>query len=112
MMTASELATAIQHGAKQIICVVNNGMYGTIRMHQEKHYPGRIVATELHNPDFAAMAKSFGGFGITISKTADFAPALAQAMASNKLALIELKTDAEIITNRTTISAIRRAAGK
>ena len=112
MMTASELATAVQHGAKPIICVVNNGMYGTIRMHQEKHYPGRIVATELHNPDFAALAKSFGAYAAQITSTADFAPALAEAMAAKKLALIELKTDAEIITNRTTIGAIRRAAGK
>ncbi|TAH32730.1 MAG: thiamine pyrophosphate-binding protein [Alphaproteobacteria bacterium] len=112
MMTGQEMATAIQHGSKPIICVVNNGMYGTIRMHQEKYYPGRTIATDLHNPDFAALARSYGAFGAVVKKTEDFAKAFDEAKQSGKLALIEIQTEAEIITNRTTISAIRKAAGK
>ncbi len=110
MMTGQEIATAVQYGAKPILCVVNNGMYGTIRMHQEKYYPGRAIATDLHNPDFAALAKSYGAFGIAVNKTADFAPAFEAAKQSGKLAVIEIKTDPEVITSRTTISAIRKAA--
>ncbi len=112
MMTGQEISTALQHGAKPILCVVNNGTYGTIRMHQEKYYPGRVIATDLKNPDFAALAKSYGAFGITVKKTEEFPAAFEAARQSGKVAVIEIQTDPEIITNRTTISAIRKAAAK
>ncbi|MEN8839931.1 MAG: thiamine pyrophosphate-binding protein [Octadecabacter sp.] len=89
-MTLNELSTAAQHGATPIVVVVNNGRYGTIRMHQEKHYPGRVSGTMLANPDFAALAKAYGGHGETVTKTADFAPAFARAQASGTFAVIEL----------------------
>ena len=85
-------------------------MYGTIRMHQEREYPGRVVATKLQNPDFAAYARAFGGFGVTVEKTADFAAAFAQATKSGKPAIIHLKVDAEGITPTTTLAQIREKA--
>jgi acetolactate synthase-1/2/3 large subunit len=85
-------------------------MYGTIRMHQEREYPERVVGTRLTNPDFAKFAESFGGHGETVTSTADFRPALDRAMASGKPAVIELKLDPEALTPRQTLSAIREAA--
>src|SRR4029077_6566240 len=76
LMTGQEFATAVQYELPVIILVADNGMYGTIRMHQERHYPGRVVATTLRNPDFAAYARAFGGYGATVEKTADFLPPL------------------------------------
>jgi len=73
LMTGQEFATAVQYGLPIIVLVVDNGMYGTIRMHQERDYPGRVVGTQLQNPDFAAYARAFGGFGATVERTADFA---------------------------------------
>ena len=76
LMTGQELATAVQEDAAVVILVVNNGMYGTIRMHQERHYPGRVSGTDLVNPDFAALARAFGAHGAVVEQTADFAAAL------------------------------------
>src|SRR3546814_19812531 len=91
MMTGQEFATAIQYGANIIVVVVNNGMYGTIRMHQEREYPARISGTTLVNPDFAALARAYGGHGETVEKTEDFAEAFRRAQARNKPAIIEIK---------------------
>jgi acetolactate synthase-1/2/3 large subunit len=110
LMTGQELATAAQYGAPVIALVVNNGMYGTIRMHQEREYPGRISGTELKNPDFAAYARAFGGHGEVVEATEQFAPAFERARASGKPALIELRIDPDAITTTTTLSAIRKQA--
>jgi acetolactate synthase-1/2/3 large subunit len=110
MMTGQELATAAQYGLPIVTIIANNGMYGTIRMHQEREYPNRVVGTTLINPDFAAYAKSFGADGYTIEATADFAPAFRQALAGNKPSVIELKLDPEALTVRQTLSQIRGAA--
>ena len=110
LMNGQELATAVQYGLNIIILVVNNGMYGTIRMHQERHYPGRISGTDLVNPDFAAYARSFGAHGETVETTADFAPAFERAMKAGRPALLELKIDPEAITPRASLSQIRAAA--
>jgi acetolactate synthase-1/2/3 large subunit len=107
LMTGQEVATAVQYGADFVAVVVNNGLYGTIRMHQEREYPGRVYGTELRNPDFAAYARAFGGYGETVERTADFAPAFERAAASGKPAIIELKIDPDAITPQTTLSAIR-----
>ena len=82
LMNGQEFATAVQYGAKVIVLVVNNGMYGTIRMHQERDYPGRVRGTELVNPDFAAYARAFGGHGESVETTADFAPRVRARVAS------------------------------
>lgn len=116
LMNGQELATAAQYGAGIVVLVVNNGKYGTIRMHQEREYPGRVYGTELKNPDFAAFARAFGGHGETVEKTEDFAPAFERAWAAAKAnkcaALIELKIDPDAITPTTTLSAIRENARK
>ncbi len=106
-MTCNEMSTAIQHGAHVIVLVFNNGKYGTIRMHQEKTYPGRVSGTALTNPDFAALARSYGGFGITVTKTEDFAEAFAQAKAANTLAVVELQLDDEVLSTGLTLSQTR-----
>ncbi|HEX4927283.1 MAG TPA: thiamine pyrophosphate-binding protein [Burkholderiales bacterium] len=110
LMTGQELATAMQYQAPFVTLIVNNGLYGTIRMHQEREYPGRVYGTGLCNPDFAAYARAFGAHGETVSRTADFAPAFERAVASGKPALIELRIDPEAITPATTLSAIREKA--
>jgi acetolactate synthase-1/2/3 large subunit len=110
MMNPQELATAVQYGLDPIILVVNNSMYGTIRMHQERHYPGRVVATDLENPDFAAFASSFGGYGEVVERTDDFPAAFKRAQAAGRLALIELRIDPEGIAPRTTLSVLRKGA--
>lgn len=109
-MHGQELATAAQYGAKVLFLVVNNGIYGTIRMHQEREYPGRVVATDIVNPDFVALAQSYGLHASRVEKTADFSAALEQALAAPTSALIEVITDAEIITARTTLSKLREAS--
>jgi acetolactate synthase-1/2/3 large subunit len=109
-MTGQEIATAAQYGANFVAVVVNNGLYGTIRMHQEREYPGRVYGTELRNPDFAAYARAFGGHGETVERTADFASAYERAAASGKPAIIELRIDPDAITPATTLSAIRAKA--
>ena len=110
LMTGQELATAVHHGVAPVFLVCNNAMYATIRMHQERHYPGREVGTALTNPDFAQLAASFGAHGEVVEETAAFAPALRRALARTKPALIELRLDPEQITSRTTIDAIRTGA--
>ncbi len=108
LMTGQELATAAQYGLTPLFLVVNNGMYGTIRMHQEKNYPGRVIATDLHNPDFAAYARSFGLFGETVAQTADFAPALERALGAGTAALIELRIDRQAITTSAKLSELEK----
>jgi acetolactate synthase-1/2/3 large subunit len=112
LMSGQELATAAQYDAKVIFIVVNNGMYGTIRMHQEKHYPGRVSGTEIRNPDFAALARAYGLHGEIVAKTADFAPAFERAWNAKTAALLELRIDPDSISPRTTLSAIRAEALK
>jgi acetolactate synthase-1/2/3 large subunit len=112
LMNGQEFATAMQYQAPIIVLVVNNGMYGTIRMHQEREYPGRVSGTELANPDFAAYARAFGGHGETVERTADFAPAFQRAQASGKPAIVELRIDPEAITPSATLSGLRAAALK
>jgi acetolactate synthase-1/2/3 large subunit len=110
LMTGQEFATAVQYDLPVIAIVVDNGMYGTIRMHQERHHPGRVIATTLRNPDFAAYAKAFGGVGVTVEKTADFADAFRAAQQSGKPAIIHVKVAPEAITPSTTLDAIRKQA--
>ena len=112
LMSGQELATAVQHGLAVIVLVVNNDAYGTIRMHQERKYPGRVHGTTLANPDFAAYARSFGAFGEVVESTAQFAPAFERAAASGQPALLELRLPLEAITPATTLTAIREAASK
>jgi len=110
LMNGQELATAVQYGLAVIIIVVNNGMYGTIRMHQEREYPDRPIGTDLANPDFAALARAFGAHGELVETTAQFAPAFDRALASGKPALLELRLDPEAITPRMGLSQIRESA--
>jgi acetolactate synthase I/II/III large subunit len=112
LMNGQEFATAAQYGAAVIALVVNNGMYGTIRMHQEREYPERVSGTELKNPDFAAYARAFGGHGELVEETAQFAPAFERARASGRPAIIELRIDPDAITTSTTLSKIRAQALK
>jgi acetolactate synthase-1/2/3 large subunit len=107
LMTGQELATAVQYGLAIVTIIANNGMYGTIRMHQEREYPRRVLGTTLINPDFAAYARSFGAEGYTVEATADFAPALKSALQGNRPAVIELKLDPEAISPRQTLTALR-----
>ncbi len=106
-MTGQELATAVQYKLDVIVLVVNNGMLGTIRMHQERHYPERTIATDLVNPDFAALARAYGAFGETVERTEDFAAAFERARASGKPAILDLKLDPEALTPRQSLSEIR-----
>jgi len=97
LMNGQEMATATQYGGKPIILVINNSLYGTIRMHQQSRHPGRVIGTELVNPDFASYAEAFGAFAEAVTRTEDFAPALARAQACGSMALLELKIDPESI---------------
>jgi acetolactate synthase-1/2/3 large subunit len=112
LMSAGELATAVQYELPILVLVVDNGMYGTIRMHQERHFPGRVVGTELRNPDFAALAEAHGAHGETVERTEDFAAAVERALAARRPALLALRVEPEAITPRTTLSAIRERAGR
>ena len=112
LMNGQELATAVQYGASFVALVVNNGLYGTIRMHQEREYPARVYGTDLRNPDFAAYARAFGGHGETVEKTEDFPAAYERASRSGKPALIELRIDPDAITPVKTLSGIRAEALK
>ncbi|SFR33435.1 thiamine pyrophosphate-binding protein [Litoreibacter janthinus] len=106
-MTCNEMSTAIQHGAAVIVIVVNNGKYGTIRMHQEKTYPGRVSGTMITNPDFAALARAYGGTGQTVTRTEDFAAAFDVAQKSGVLSVIELQLDDEVLSTGMTLSETR-----
>lgn len=110
LMTSQELATVRQQRLAIVFIVFNNGMYGTIRMHQEMHYPGRPIATDLSNPDFVAYAQSFGMGGERVERDADFGPALTRALASGSAYLIELALDPELLTPRATLSGLRERA--
>ncbi|CUH76333.1 thiamine pyrophosphate-binding protein [Tropicibacter naphthalenivorans] len=110
LMHGQEFATAVQYDLPILVIVIDNGMYGTIRMHQEREYPGRVSGTQLKNPDFAAYARAFGGHGERVEKTADFAPAYDRAMASGKPAIIHCLIDPESLTVDRTLSQIRAAA--
>ena len=110
LMTGQELATAVQERLGVVFLVVNNGMYGTIRMHQERRYPGRVYATDLVNPDFVAYAHAFGARGALVERSEDFADALEEALDADGPALIELRVDPEAITPRQTLAEIRAAS--
>ncbi|HWI76442.1 MAG TPA: thiamine pyrophosphate-binding protein [Sphingomicrobium sp.] len=112
MMNGQELATAAQYGCDLLVILVDNGSYGTIRMHQEREYPRRLSATELKNPDFAALARAYGGWAETVEKTEDFIPALDKALKKTGIRLIHCKTDVEQISNSTTIANIRGKSKK
>ena len=107
LMTGQEIATAVHHGIDPVILVVNNSMYGTIRMHQERDYPDRVIGTDLTNPDFVAWAESFGAFAARVERTADFPGALEAALGAGRIAVVELRIDPELITTRATLSRIR-----
>ena len=107
LMCAQELATMVANDLDVLVIVVNNGMLGTIRMHQERHYPGRVMATDLVNPDFAAFARSFGAYGERVEDTGAFAPALERALAASGPALLELVCDPEALTPRQSLSEAR-----
>ena len=112
LMAGQELATAMQYELAVVIIVVNNGMYGTIRMHQERQFPGRVVGTDLANPDFAAYARAFGAHGETVTETAAFPAAFERALAARTSAVVELRIDPEAINPRTTLTAIRAQASE
>jgi acetolactate synthase-1/2/3 large subunit len=110
LMNGQEFATAVMYELPIIVIIADNGIYGTIRMHQERDYPGRISGTFLKNPDFCAYARAFGGFGATVERTADFAEAFKAAQQSRQPAIIHVKIDPEAITPATTLSKIRAQA--
>jgi acetolactate synthase-1/2/3 large subunit len=111
LMNGQELATAIRYGCNLLVLVIDNGSYGTIRMHQEREYPGRLSGTDLVNPDFAALARAYGAWSETVDRTEDFAAALGRAQAERGVKLLHLKTDVEVISNATTISKLRERGG-
>jgi hypothetical protein len=108
LMTGQELATAVQHRLDVVVLVVNNGMYGTIRMHQERAYPGRVTATELENPDFAALARAYGAAGEAVTDTEAFPEAFERALAAGRPALLDLHVDPEAIAPGLSLAALRR----
>jgi acetolactate synthase-1/2/3 large subunit len=112
LMTGQDFATCVQYNLPVIVLVSDNGLYGTIRMHQEREYPTRVVATQLRNPDFADYARAFGGFGVTVERTEDFPAAFAAARASGKPSIVHLKVDPEALTPGMSLSAIREKALK
>ena len=107
LMNGQEFATAVQYGLPIVVVIADNGIYGTIRMHQEREYPGRVSATDIRNPDFTAYARAFGGFGVSVERTADFPAAFKEAQASGKPSIIRLKIDPDAITPMTTLAKIR-----
>ena len=110
LMTGQELATAAQHGGKSIVVLLNNGMFGTIRMHQEREYPGRTSGTALRNPDFCGLARAYGYAAERVTETAQFEAALLRALAADSGTLIEIPLDPEVITTRGTLASITRSA--
>ena len=106
-MTSQEMATAMQAGAAVVVVVIDNGIYGTIRMHQERAYPGRVSGTTMKNPDFAALARAHGAHAATVETSEDFAPALAAAIASRRPALLHVKLDPQAITPTKSIDDLR-----
>jgi acetolactate synthase-1/2/3 large subunit len=112
LMNGQEFATAVQYGLPIVVVIADNGMYGSIRMNQERKYPGRVVATDLRNPDFVGYARCFGGYGERVERTPDFAPALARAIASGKPAILHCLMDPQAITPNATLDEIRSARSK
>ena len=112
LMNGQELATAVQYGLNVIFVVIDNGMYGTIRMHQEKHYPARVYGTDLVNPDFAALARAYGVHGECVTRTAEFAPAFERALAHDGPSLLHLRIDPQAITMNATIDQLRGQASR
>jgi acetolactate synthase-1/2/3 large subunit len=110
LMNGQELATAVQHGGKSIIVLLNNSMFGTIRMHQEREYPQHESGSGLRNPDFVALAQAYGYAATRITHTEQFEPALLQALAAERGTLIEVVLSPEVITTRGTLSAITQQA--
>ena len=106
-MTGQEIATAVHHGIDPVILVVNNSMYGTIRMHQEREYPDRVIGTDLTNPDFVAWTRSFGAFAARVERTDDFPGAFDAASSAGRAAVVELRIAPELITTRATLAQIR-----
>jgi acetolactate synthase-1/2/3 large subunit len=107
LMNGQELATAIQYDIRVVFVVLDNGMYGTIRMHQEREYPGRVSGTSLVNPDFAALARAYGAHGETVETTAEFAPAFERALASGRASLLHVKVDPQALTMNASLDALR-----
>lgn len=112
LMNGQEIATAAQYGANVIFVVINNGMYGTIRMHQERNYPGRVSGTELLNPDFAALAQAYGLHGEVVTMTSEFAPAFERCLEMSRPSLIEVRVDPEALTPRLSLTQIREQSSK
>jgi len=110
LMTGNELATAMQYGAKPVLIVADNGSYGTIRMHQEKHFPERVSATALHNPDFAALARTYGALGFDVQTSADIEPALKAALSADRACIVSVHTSLQHISAAATISQLRKLA--
>jgi acetolactate synthase-1/2/3 large subunit len=107
LMNGQELATAVQYSLAVVFVVVDNGMYGTIRMHQERNYPARVSGTDLVNPDFAALARAYGAHGETVVRTDEFAPAFERVLASGRPALLHLKLDPQALTPNASLDALR-----
>ena len=110
LMNGQEFATAVQYGLPIIVIICDNASYGTIRMHQERSFPGRVIATDLRNPDFAAYARAFGGFGVTVERTQQFPEAFEAARRSGQAAIIHVKIDPDRITPTATLTEIRHNA--
>jgi acetolactate synthase-1/2/3 large subunit len=106
-MTLNEMSTAVQFGARPIVIVMNNGKYGTIRMHQERHYPGRVSGSDLANPDYAALARAYGGYGEVVTRTEDFGPAFRRACEWGTVAIVECRVDPEALTTGQTVGEVR-----
>jgi acetolactate synthase-1/2/3 large subunit len=106
-MNGQELGTAVQYGLAVVFVVVDNGMYGTIRMHQERTYPARVHGTGIDNPDFAALARAYGAHGETVTRTEEFAPAFERALAAGKPALLHLKLDPQALTMNASLDQLR-----
>jgi acetolactate synthase-1/2/3 large subunit len=110
LMNGQELATAVAHRLAIVFVVIDNGMYGTIRMHQEKTYPGRVSGTGLVNPDFAALARAYGAHGETVATTAAFAPAFERALAHDGPTLLHVELDPQALTMNASLDALRETA--
>ena len=108
LMNGQELATAVQYGLRIVFVVIDNGMYGTIRMHQEREYPARVSGTNLVNPDFAALARAYGAHGETVATTDQFAPAFERALAADRASLLHVKVDPQALTMGASLDALRR----
>jgi acetolactate synthase-1/2/3 large subunit len=106
-MLGQELATAVQYALPIVVLVVDNGMYGTIRMHQERNYPGHVSGTELVHPDFAMLARAYGAHGETVLATAQFAPAFERALAAQRPALLHVRVDPQALTMGATLDELR-----